>query len=220
MQKQRLVVVVCSDTEWRIVRDILKPIEISTSVFGELFEHNDALFFQIGWTKTVAAAGVQYVIDTYHPERVINIGTCGGFEGFASLDDIFLITKAVIYDLNERMGNPKRVIESFVTTLDISDISTTVANATKTATIASADADVDSAHIETLHTDFGAIVADWESGSVAYVARLNNQKLHILRGVTDIVSREGGDVYGNERLFEKRAVDVLRKLVTLATKCS
>jgi len=200
-----------------MVRKILNPSDVSTSVFGELFEHKEILFFQTGWTKTAAAAGTQFVVDTYEPEQIINIGTCGGFSGHVEVGDILLINKAVIYDLYERMGDPEEVLKKFTTNLDIAHISPGIKENTKIATIASADSDVEVLNVEVLYEKFGAVAADWESGSIAYIAALNSQRLSILRGVTDVVSSTNGEAYGNEALFAERTEKVIRKLIDLVT---
>jgi len=213
-----MVVLVCSDTEWRMAKKILTPSDVSSSVFGELFEYKRILFFQTGWTKTAAAAGTQFVIDKYNPEQIINIGTCGGFAGHVEVGDILLVNKAVIYDLHERMGDPDEVLKKFTTNLDITHLSSEIKENVKNATIASADSDVDVVNVELLYKKFGAVAADWESGSIAYIATLNKQRLSILRGVTDVVSSANGEAYGNEDLFAERTEKAIRKLIDLVTK--
>ena len=59
---------------------------------------------------------------------------------------------------------------------------------------------------------YGAVAADWESGAIAWVARKNNVRCLILRGVTDLVGGQGGEAYGNIALFHERTKDVMKAL--------
>ena len=77
--------------------------------------------------------------------------------------------------------------------------------------IASADSDLPPNKIAFLKKH-GAIVGDWESGALAWVAAKNKQKLLILRGVSDLVSEVEGEAYDNLALFEERTKGVMREL--------
>ena len=59
---------------------------------------------------------------------------------------------------------------------------------------------------------YNAVAADWESGAIAWVAKKNGVKCLILRGVSDLVSSEAGEAYGNYDLFSQRTKEVMRKL--------
>lgn len=56
------------------------------------------------------------------------------------------------------------------------------------------------------------MAGDWESGAIAWVAARNGVRCLILRGVTDLVSEEGGEAYGNPALFTAAAREVMREL--------
>ena len=78
--------------------------------------------------------------------------------------------------------------------------------------IASADSDLPPAKIPFLKTQ-GAIAADWESAALAWVAQRNNARLLILRGVSDMVSEEGGEAYNNIEIFNERAHGIMQQLI-------
>jgi nucleoside phosphorylase len=78
--------------------------------------------------------------------------------------------------------------------------------------IASADSDLPPARIPFLKAQ-GAIAADWESAALAWVAQRNNAHLLILRGVSDMVSEEGGEAYNNIEMFNERARGVMQQLI-------
>ncbi len=69
------------------------------------------------------------------------------------------------------------------------------------------------ADVPRLHARFGAVVGDWESAAVAYVARRNGVRCLILRGVSDLVGPEGGEVYGRPGTFWERAQVIMDRLV-------
>jgi nucleoside phosphorylase len=78
--------------------------------------------------------------------------------------------------------------------------------------IASADSDLPPAKIPFLRS-LGAIAADWESAALAWVAQRNHARLLILRGVSDMVSEEGGEAYDNIEMFNERAKGIMQQLV-------
>jgi hypothetical protein len=45
------------------------------------------------------------------------------------------------------------------------------------------------------------------------VAQRNNAHLLILRGVSDMVSEEGGEVYNNIEMFNERASGIMQQLI-------
>lgn len=49
------------------------------------------MFFHGGWGKIAAVASAQYVIDRWSPELLVNLGTCGGFEGEITKGTIILV---------------------------------------------------------------------------------------------------------------------------------
>ena len=48
---------------------------------------------------------MQYVIDKYSPDLIVNLGTCGGFEGVVEQGEIILVDKTYVYDIVELMGD-------------------------------------------------------------------------------------------------------------------
>ena len=56
---------------------------------------------------------------------------------------------------------------------------------------------------------YDAVAGDWESGAIAYVAARNGVRCLILRGVTDLVGPDGGEV----AFFHERAPVVMGRLL-------
>src|SRR5215475_6950096 len=103
----RVAVLISANTEWKVLHETLHDSDQS-SPLGEWFVRSVAgrpvLFFHGGWGKIAAAASTQYVIDRWRPALLVNLGTCGGFVGKASVGDVVLAAKTVVYDIVEAMG--------------------------------------------------------------------------------------------------------------------
>jgi len=207
-------VVVSANAEWRALKPLFAGAAIQTSPFGEYFfakvGSQRVLFFQGGWGKVAAAGSTQYVIDRFHPARLINLGTCGGVEGRIQRFDIVAVEKVVIYDISETMGDPKAAIARYSTALPLPAPLPAPAVAV---TMYSADRDLTSAGLREIDPLYQPVVADWESGAIAWVAHRNATPLLILRGVTDLVSPERAEAQGNFQLFQENSVRVMRTLV-------
>jgi adenosylhomocysteine nucleosidase len=219
--KVRIAVVISANTEWKTVKKRFPDEKYFSSPWGEYFytdkcskNKEKLLFFHEGWGKTAAAGATQYVIDRFDPEILLNIGTCGGFEGKTEIFDIILADETIIYDIKEAMGDSKEAIADYTTKLDLSWLDTlNFPVKVKRSVLVSADRDLVPLEINELRTLYNAIAGDWESGSIAYVSNRNDKKLLILRGVTDIVSTRSGEAYNNFSLFEYRTDLVMNKLL-------
>jgi len=68
--------------------------------------------------------------------------------------------------------------------------------------------------IPQLKARFGAVAADWESGSIAWVAARNHVRCLILRGVSDLVGGSGGEAYeGNLHVYADGAAAIMQSLI-------
>ncbi len=211
-----IAILISANGEWRAVLDLLDPATRLNSPFGEYFHTQvngqPVLFFQGGWGKVSAAASAQYVIDNFSPERLINLGTCGGLRGQAKVGDILLVTETVYYDIHERMGDPDDAIRFYSAKLETGEPPYPIP--VRLAPLASADEDIDPEKVEMLIEKFKVAAADWESGAIAWVANRNGVKCTILRGVTDVVSPAGGEIYDDGAIgFDERAKGIMKTLV-------
>jgi adenosylhomocysteine nucleosidase len=199
----RYAVLVSADAEWRVVRPLFASATVAASPYGEyLFAdvgRERVLFFHGGWGKVAAAGSTQYVIDRFHPARMINLGTCGGVEGRIRRFEVAIVEKAVIYDIAEAMGDSKEAIADYSTTLPLP---ARLPVAAVKVTMYSGDRDLTAADLRALEPMYRPVVADWESGTIAWVAHRNSTPLLILRGVSDLVSPEKMEAEGNLQLFQ------------------
>jgi len=219
-----IIVLISADAEWNVLRNIFQDNSINLSPFGEWFLCNSEQFSEIteaiifmhgGWGKVAAAASTQFAIDKWHPILIINIGTCGGIEGEVSKGDIILANETIIYDIYEQMGDSIEHINQYSTIIDNSWIKKPFPIPVRQYLIVSGDRDLLCNEIPNIKANYGAIVADWESGAIAWVAEKNHTQCLILRGVTDIVGENGGEAYnGNIDIFIKNTEVIMGKLLS------
>jgi adenosylhomocysteine nucleosidase len=79
--------------------------------------------------------------------------------------------------------------------------------------LVSGDRDLVPAQLAELAAKYDAVAGDWESGAFAYTCAKNRQRVVILRGISDLVHREGGEAYGNMPAFEEGARIVMERLL-------
>jgi adenosylhomocysteine nucleosidase len=213
MGDQRIVVLISANSEWRAVKEILSPAEIVSTPMGETFDVQPLTYFHGGWGKISAAATTQFVIDHFQPDLLINLGTCGGFEGRIARGIVILVTKTIVYDISEQMSDPDEAIAHYSTELDLSWLPVPLPHPVQRGLLVSADRDIFPADIPGLVQKYGAVAEDWESGAIAWVAKRNGIRCLILRGVTDLVSAAGGEAYGNIELFHENTKSVMKMLI-------
>jgi len=189
------------------VTPLFPTAQIQTSPYGEYFfaeaGGERVLFFHGGWGKVAAAGSTQYVIDHFHPARLINLGTCGGVDGRIQRLDVVAIEKIVIYDIAEAMGGAEEAIAHYSTVLPLpARLPVPVIQAT----MYSADRDLTAAGLQELEDAHRPIVADWESGAIAWVAERNATPVLILRGVTDLVGANKAEAAGNRPFYLENAI--------------
>ena len=211
----KAVIIISAIAEWIAVKTLFPNAKIGHFPFGECFEvtinKQRVTFFHCGWGKIASAGAIQYLIDHASPDVIINLGTCGGFEGAVQQGDIILVHKTYVYDIIELMGDLD-ITNYYASSLDLNWLAKPYPHPVRRGLIASADSDLPPDKISFLKGK-GAIAADWESAALAWVARKNNARLLILRGVSDMVSEDGGEAYNNIEIFNERAKGIMEKLV-------
>lgn len=211
-----VVVLVSANAEWEAIRLIFPSADYQRSPFGEWFvqdEPQGAVFFQGGWGKISAAASAQYVIDRWHPDLLVNLGTCGGFEGEVERGEVILANQTAVYDIIEQMDDVTPFLAFYATQIDLSWLAEPYPMEVRKTLLVSGDRDLLADEIPLLKDRFRAVAGDWESGAIAWVARRNGVRLLILRAVSDLVGSGGGEAYGDYERFKKSAREIMRRLV-------
>jgi adenosylhomocysteine nucleosidase len=213
----RVVVIICADAEWASVTRLFPDAAIQAAGPVERFraevDVRELTFVRGGWGRIAAAASTQFVIDEMRPDFIINLGTCGGFRGRIEQGSVVLVEKALVYDIVEQMGDADAALEHYSTDLDLRWLPSVLPLPVWRGLLISGDRDIVPGEIPGLIAKYDAVAADWESAAIAWVARKNNQRVLILRGVTDLVDTERGEAYGDYQLFSQRTDDMMRRLI-------
>ena len=214
----QIVVIISADGEWKAIPNIFPDTIYNDSPYGQWFikkiNENNVVFFHGGWGKIASAASTQYAINTWNPDLIINLGTCGGFDGKIQKDSIVLVDKAIVYDIYEQMTDNETAIKNYTTEINLTWLGKVYPIEVHKGTIVSGDRDLIPKELPKLYEKYGAVVGDWESGSISWVCARNNVRLLILRGVSDLVGTEGGEAYeGNKELWYEAAERILKRLI-------
>ncbi len=215
-EKAAICILIFAAAEWRALKAHYPQVKLKLTPFGETFKLSikdaSVRFLHGGWGKVAAAASTQYAIDRWQPERLINLGTCGGIKGRIKRGEIVLAEKTIIYDIYEQMSDPEQAILDYTVNFDLGWLPDPPPQPVITGTLISADRDIIISDIAELIAKYNAFVADWESGAIAWVAQRNDIPCLILRGVSDLVDATAGEAYGNYVLFTAQCKTIMADL--------
>jgi adenosylhomocysteine nucleosidase len=219
--KQSIVVLISANAEWEAVKPLFPGAALQPSPYGEWIENSverggkrtPLVFFHGGWGKIAAAGSTQYAIHRWAPDLLINLGTCGGIAGEIERDTIVLAERTLVYDIIEQMTDADDAIEHYTTRLDLSWLGAETPQPVRRTLLVSGDRDLVIEEVSHLRAKFGAAAGDWESGAIAWVAQRNGVPCLILRGVSDLVGADGGEVYGKPELYAESTRKIMRRLV-------
>jgi nucleoside phosphorylase len=122
------------------------------------------------------------------------LGTCGGVAEYLNPLDIVIANKTVQYDCIIGMDKKSPIFYDVLTV----DIDNTWINFSSLSfklfegLIATADQDMGNIQVNNLRTE-NVLCADWESGAISYICKLNKVNCCILRGITDIPRKDNID---------------------------
>ena len=219
----RVVVLISADAEWEAVLQAYPRAARHSSPYGVWLVQSlpvginvePVVFFAGGWGKIAAAASTQYAIDRWQPALLVNLGTCGGISNRVPRGEILLVERTLVYDILEQMGDYAAHIAHYTTDLDLSWRGENLPQPVQRSLLVSADRDLLPKDLPELVERYGAVAADWESAAIAWVAQRNAVRCLILRGVTDLVSPQGGEAYGDLAFFRQAARQVIARLLEL-----
>ena len=219
---QKITILISANPEWDAIKNIFPNAKFQKTPFGDSFnatlDNKPVSFFYGGWGKISAAASAQYVIDHFEPELLVNLGTCGGFEGRVDVGTITLVERAISYDIYEQMGDAGTAVKFYTTDIDLSWLPSVEHLPLRRGVFVSGDRDIHPEDIPMLIEKYDAFAGDWETAAIAWVAQKNETKLLVLRAVSDLVSVDGGEAYGNKELFYERTKKIMPSLVDVFRK--
>lgn len=177
------------------------------------FNSHEVYLIKCGIGKVNAACQLQYLLDQYDIDLIINTGCCGALDENLKLMDVVLASSCIYHDfyperiLNEAVGAlevDKELLEEIENTLKDMNISY------KAGVIASGDHFVTDEKIKTeIKERTGAIAVDMESAAIAQVAKINQIPYIILRTVSD--KADGMDDF--EKEASKKSGEIVLKIL-------
>jgi len=216
--KADVCVLISAGAEWRAIIPHYQTANCTPTPYGDTFEvvlnRETVRFLHGGWGKVAAAGSTQYAIDQWSPDRIINIGTCGGFEGYIEQGEVILAKKTIIYDIFEAMTDPNQATKKYSVDFDLSWLPSPPPQPVRVDTLLSADRDIIPEDIPWLIEKYTAVGADWESGAIAWVANRNEVPCLILRAVSDLVGPNTSNAYGDYAYFEEQCLEIMAKFAT------
>jgi len=216
----KIVILVCSDFEWVVVRKRFKNEDLNHSPYGNWFLHpdkqtnkNEVIWFKSGWGKIGSAGSTQYVIDKWKPDLIINIGSCGGFRGKIDLYQLVLIKKTVVYDMIDFIGTKGTSIKFYKTDINLSWLKDKSILKLPKKVIVTGDQDLNPDRLPELYEKYKAVVGDWESGAISWICKMNGTKLLIIRGVSDLVGLNSNPAYTEDENDFRKGVKIVMPLL-------
>jgi adenosylhomocysteine nucleosidase len=217
LPRARFVVLISADGEWQaLLHHISAAIQHPTPYgnwFSQTVEDFPVVFMHTGWGKAATAGACQFAIDVFHPQLLINLGTCGGLEGLAAVGEILCVSETAFYDIFEGMADYAQAIGFYKSQADLSWLPEELPEHTRQARLVSADQDIQPQAYERLTQEFKAVAGDWESAAFAWVAKRNGIPWLILRGVSDVVSPTTAETAGNLSLWQVRTDQIMADLL-------
>lgn len=186
-------------------------------IFTGKIKDNFIILSKSGIGKVNAALNTQYIIDTFKPDIIINIGVAGGIDSCLDVGDIVIGTYLVQHDfdvsslgyakgymcIGKEKDNPtkyycdKNLIENFQNLLE----KNIPKNKIHQGVIASGDQFISNKKIkEEIHNHFGALAVEMEGCAIAQVATRNKVPFVVIRAISDLAD---GNLSKNHNEFKK-----------------
>jgi adenosylhomocysteine nucleosidase len=183
---------------------ILKKVDVQMTVdkakmkfvFGE-FLNKKVVIVRCGIGKVNAAICTQILIDDFHVDCVINVGTAGGIGIEIYPGDVVIADNLVEHDMDTSAFGDKVGQIPRMDTFDFKCSEQLVTIAKKaaekltdhncfTGRIVTGDQFINSVEkIKWLYDEFGAIACEMEGASIAHVCYLNNIPFVVIRSISD-----------------------------------
>ena len=163
--------------------------ECESFPFGEYFKtvinNKEVIVYRCNVRKVASAASTQYMIDHFNLEKIIVAGTCAGVDTKCNQFDIIIPNLAVQYDCTVRETEPL-IKEKFNVNIDLSKLNVEY----MTGTIGTADKPLVMWNDYLILKENNITVVDTEAAGIAYVCKMNNVDILILKGISDFPTDE------------------------------
>lgn len=184
-----------------------KKVEDKTAF--EIYEKGNMAVIKTGVSKTLAAAGAQWAVDNFEPDRWVNVGLCGSLNEKFDFGEVVAVSECRFHDLDVRgltkeckIGqiSPEKEYKYKLTTELVSDL--------KQGKCITGDLFVtDRSKFKEIMDEYSPDLVEMELTAIAQVMYVNEQiqKLSSLKVISDKANDNAGGDFENieDKLFEK-----------------
>ncbi|MBQ3596840.1 MAG: 5'-methylthioadenosine/S-adenosylhomocysteine nucleosidase [Clostridia bacterium] len=139
-----------------------------------------------GIGKVSSAIATQKVIDTYSPQYIINVGSCGGTNNSVKVKEFYLIDKCIQFDFD--VTEIDNVEIGYIQEYDMRYFPayTNLKSSLQTATLATADRFSSKEQDILTVSNCECNVRDMEGGAIAQTCFSNNVPFICIKGISDV----------------------------------
>lgn len=223
-----------ADAVLRHLSDVLRFEECGRIVYQGLLNGEQTAVVICGIGKVNAAAGTQYAIDHFSPERIVNLGVAGGLDASMSVGQVYSISKCFQCDFDLSLINhtPKGTVNEYDSpffeleayiqnSCPISELSPNSCSALAqlppnlpTAIVSTGDSFVNGdPDRDFVYGEMGAWLRDMELAAIAHVCKRAGVRCCALKSVSDVHFPDRPPPTEQYAVNLKKAVDALSSFV-------
>ena len=182
---------VAETNEWESTLNFFKQKheECLNTPYGEYFKikynKRDLIVYRTNVRKVSSAGCTQYMIDKFKLKKVIVIGTCAGVDRKYKQHDIIFPNKVVQYDCTVRETEPL-IKDKFNVLIDLSSLNFSF----NTGILGTADKPLVMWKDYLMLKKNNITIVDTEAAGIAYVCKVNNVDILIIKGISDFPTNE------------------------------
>ena len=179
-----------ADAVLRHMSDVLRFEECGRTVYQGLLNGEQTAVVICGIGKVNAAAGTQYAIDHFTPERIVNLGVAGGIDASMKVGEVYSISKCFQCDFDLSLINhtPKGTVNEYDSPFfELSNFPTSQLSNLRTAIVSTGDFFAnDDSDRDFVYGEMGAWLRDMELAAIAHVCKRAGVKCCALKSVSDV----------------------------------
>lgn len=179
-------VLIASKAEWKVLLEIYNITDeyLEKYPYGEYyrtkFNNKDIIFFRSGVRKINASASLQYIIDKFEIEKLINIGVCTGASEELNYGDVLLPEGIIDYDFILRDLDDE-INEKYIMENHIPEISLKY----NTGILGTSDKSLITWRDFTYLSSNGISASDKEASAILKICKINGIECIIMKGISD-----------------------------------
>lgn len=208
-----------ADAVLRHLSDVLKFEECGRTVYQGLLNGEQTAVVICGLGKVNAAAGTQYAIDHFTPERIVNLGVAGGLDASMSVGQVYSISKCFQcdFDLSDINHTPKGTPDEYDSPFfELSNFPTTQLSNLPTAIVSTGDSFVNGdPDRDFVYGEMGAWLRDMELAAIAHVCKRAGVRCCALKSVSDVHFPDRPPPTEQYATNLKKAVDALARALVV-----